>query len=160
MLAQLAGVIRELVAILCRSRGQPMDIPWTTYGHPVDNLWTSWGQFVDNLLTTCGHPVDNLWKPCGHPVDNLWTSCGQPMDILWTTCGHPVDNLWTSWGQFVNIFPNTIIWHFRRRQKKLHNEKFHDLYSSINIIRVTKSRMMRRTGHMARMGDKRYTYRY
>jgi hypothetical protein len=36
--------------------------------------------------------------------------------------------------------------------KKLHNEELHNLYSSPNIIRMIKSRRMRWTGHVARMG--------
>jgi hypothetical protein len=36
--------------------------------------------------------------------------------------------------------------------EKLHNEELHDLYSSPSIIRTMKSRRMRRTGHVARMG--------
>jgi hypothetical protein len=36
--------------------------------------------------------------------------------------------------------------------RKLHNEEVHDLYSSPNIIRIIKSRRMRRPGHGARMG--------
>jgi hypothetical protein len=34
-----------------------------------------------------------------------------------------------------------------------------DLYSSPNIIRVIKSRIMRWVGHVARMGEKRVSYR-
>jgi hypothetical protein len=36
--------------------------------------------------------------------------------------------------------------------RKLHNEELHDLYSSPNIVRVIKSRRMRWTWHVARMG--------
>jgi hypothetical protein len=43
--------------------------------------------------------------------------------------------------------------------RKLHNEKFHDLYSSPSIIRIIKARRMRWTGHVARMGEKRNAYR-
>jgi hypothetical protein len=35
---------------------------------------------------------------------------------------------------------------------RLHSEEFNDLYSSRNIVRVTKSRRMRWAGHVARMG--------
>jgi hypothetical protein len=42
---------------------------------------------------------------------------------------------------------------------KLHNEEFHNLYSSSNIIRMIKSKRMRWTGHVARMGEKRNAYR-
>jgi hypothetical protein len=41
---------------------------------------------------------------------------------------------------------------------KLHNEKLMDLYCSLNILRVIKSRKMRWVGHVTRMGDgKAYT---
>jgi hypothetical protein len=35
--------------------------------------------------------------------------------------------------------------------RKLHNEELHNLYSSPNIIRMTKSRRMRWVGHVALM---------
>jgi hypothetical protein len=43
--------------------------------------------------------------------------------------------------------------------RKLHNEELHNLYSSPNIIRMIKSRKMRWTGHVARMGETRNAYR-
>jgi hypothetical protein len=36
--------------------------------------------------------------------------------------------------------------------RKLHNEELNNLYTSPNIVRVTKSRRMRWTGHAARVG--------
>jgi hypothetical protein len=42
---------------------------------------------------------------------------------------------------------------------KLHNEELHNLYSSPSIIRMIKSRRMRWARHVARMGEKRNTYR-
>jgi hypothetical protein len=42
---------------------------------------------------------------------------------------------------------------------KLHNEELHDLYFSPSIIRIIKSRGMRRTRHVPRMGEKRKAYR-
>jgi hypothetical protein len=36
--------------------------------------------------------------------------------------------------------------------RKLHNDELHSLYSSPNIVRVIKLRMMRWAGHVARMG--------
>ena len=36
--------------------------------------------------------------------------------------------------------------------RRLHNEELNDLYSSPNIVRVIKSRRMRWTGHVARVG--------
>jgi hypothetical protein len=46
-----------------------------------------------------------------------------------------------------------------RDWRKLHNEDLHNLYSSPSIIRMIKSRRMRRTGHVARMGARRTAYR-
>ena len=43
--------------------------------------------------------------------------------------------------------------------RKLHNEELNDLYSSSNIVRVIKSRRMRLTGHVARMGERRGVHR-
>jgi hypothetical protein len=43
--------------------------------------------------------------------------------------------------------------------RKLHNEELHNLYSSPSIIRMIKSRRMTWAGHVARMGEKRNTYR-
>jgi hypothetical protein len=43
-------------------------------------------------------------------------------------------------------------------ERKLHNEELHNLYSSPSIIRVVKSRRMRWTKHVARMGEKRTVY--
>jgi len=41
--------------------------------------------------------------------------------------------------------------------KKLHNEEFHDLYSSPNIVRVIKSRRMRLEGACGEYGGEEYT---
>jgi hypothetical protein len=43
--------------------------------------------------------------------------------------------------------------------RKLHNEELQVLYSSSNIVRVIKSRKMRWTGHLARLGEERGVYR-
>jgi hypothetical protein len=39
---------------------------------------------------------------------------------------------------------------------KLHNEEVHNLYYSTSIIRMIKSRRMRRTEHVARMEEEEY----
>jgi hypothetical protein len=43
--------------------------------------------------------------------------------------------------------------------RKLRNDELHSLYSSPNILRVTKSRRLRWAGHVARMGEGRGVYR-
>ena len=43
--------------------------------------------------------------------------------------------------------------------RRLHNEELNDLYSSPKIVRVLKSRRMRWTGHVARIGEERGVYR-
>ena len=42
--------------------------------------------------------------------------------------------------------------------RKLHNEELNDLHSSTNIVRVIKSRRMRRAGQVAHMGQRRGAY--
>jgi hypothetical protein len=43
--------------------------------------------------------------------------------------------------------------------RRLHNEELYDLYSPADIIRLVKSRSLRLTGHVARMGEGRGAYR-
>ena len=43
--------------------------------------------------------------------------------------------------------------------RRLHNEELNDLYSSPNIVRVIKSRIMRWAGHVVHMGEERGLYR-
>jgi hypothetical protein len=47
----------------------------------------------------------------------------------------------------------------KRSWRKLHNDELHSLYSSPNIVRVIKSRRMRRAGHVAHMEERRGVYR-
>jgi hypothetical protein len=42
--------------------------------------------------------------------------------------------------------------------RRLHNEELHNLHTSLNIIRVIRSRRMRQAKHVARMGDIRNAY--
>jgi hypothetical protein len=46
-----------------------------------------------------------------------------------------------------------IFGHKREDWRKLHNQKLQSLFSSPNVIRVTKSRRMRLAGRVARMKD-------
>jgi hypothetical protein len=43
--------------------------------------------------------------------------------------------------------------------KRLHNGDLRNLYYSPSVIRMIKSRRIRWTGHVARMGEKRNAYR-
>jgi len=43
--------------------------------------------------------------------------------------------------------------------RKLHNKELNDLYCSPNIVRVIKSRRMRWSGHVSRIGERRGIYR-
>jgi hypothetical protein len=43
--------------------------------------------------------------------------------------------------------------------RKLHNDEFHSLYFSPNIVRVIKLRRMKWAGHVAHMGEGRGVYR-
>jgi len=42
--------------------------------------------------------------------------------------------------------------------RELHNEELNDVYCSLNIVRVIKSRRMRWVGHVACMGERRGVY--
>jgi hypothetical protein len=46
-----------------------------------------------------------------------------------------------------------------RSWRTLHNDELHSLYSSLNIVKVIKSRRMRWAGHVASMGEGRGVYR-
>jgi hypothetical protein len=62
-----------------------------------------------------------------------------------------------------NLFENRVLRRIFGRKgdevtgecRKLHNEEFHDLYSSPSIIRIMKARRMKWAEHVARMGEKR-----
>jgi hypothetical protein len=46
-----------------------------------------------------------------------------------------------------------------RGWRRLHNEELHNLYASPNIVRDIKSRRMKCSEHVARMGDMRNIFR-
>jgi hypothetical protein len=44
--------------------------------------------------------------------------------------------------------------------RKLHNDELHNLYFSLNIVRMIESRRMRWAGHVARVERRRMHIRY
>jgi hypothetical protein len=64
----------------------------------------------------------------------------------------------------LRVFENRVLIFGPKREedgswRKLHNDDLHSLYSAPNIVRVIKSRRMRLTGHVTRMGKRRGVYR-
>jgi hypothetical protein len=63
---------------------------------------------------------------------------------------------------FENRVPRIIFGPLReevaRSWRRLHNEELHNVYTSPNIIRVTKTMRVRLVGHKARMGEIRNAY--
>jgi hypothetical protein len=65
----------------------------------------------------------------------------------------------------LNVFENRVLKIFGPKReedgswRKLHNDELHNLCSSLNIVRVIKSRKMRWAGHAIRLGEGRGVYR-
>jgi len=62
----------------------------------------------------------------------------------------------------LRVFENMVLRIFGPRRddvtgewRRLHNEELNDLYSTLNIVRVIKSRRIRWAGHVARMGEEK-----
>jgi hypothetical protein len=61
--------------------------------------------------------------------------------------------------QRLRALENSVLRRISGEWRRLHNEELNDLYSSPNIGWVIKSRKTIWAGHVARMGEKRGTYR-
>jgi hypothetical protein len=65
----------------------------------------------------------------------------------------------------LRVFENRVLRIFGPKReedgswRKLHNDEIYSLYSSLNIVRVIKSRRMRWAGRVARIGEGRGVYR-
>jgi hypothetical protein len=66
----------------------------------------------------------------------------------------------------LRVFENSVLrkifgprWEEDGLWRKLHNDELHNLYSSLNIVRVIKLRKMKWAGHVAHMGKGRGVYR-
>jgi hypothetical protein len=66
----------------------------------------------------------------------------------------------------LRVFENTVLRRIfgpKREEdgswRKLHNDELHGLHSSLNIVKVIKSRRMRWARHVARMGEGGCVYR-
>ena len=113
---------------------------------------------------------------CYHSVQKFWSSCLLSKNIkikLYRTiillvvlyeCG-----TWLALREErrLRVFENRVlrrIFGLKKNEvtgewRKLHIEELNNLYTSPNIVRVVKSRRMRRVGHVARMGEGRGVYR-
>jgi hypothetical protein len=65
----------------------------------------------------------------------------------------------------LRVFENRVLRIFGPKReedgswRKMHNDELHNLYSSLNIVRMIKWRRMRLVGHVARIGEGRGVYR-
>ena len=65
----------------------------------------------------------------------------------------------------LRVFQNMVLWIGPKRDevtgkwRKLCNKELNDLYSSLNIFRVIKSRRITWAGHVSRVGERRAVYR-
>jgi hypothetical protein len=115
----------------------------------------------------------NFFNACYHSVQNLLSSrlLSKNLKIrIYKTLILPGCETWSLTlreGYRLRVFENKVLRRIfgpKRDEvtgewRKLHNEDLRDLYSSPSIIRIIKSRRMRRAGHVARMGEKRNAYR-
>ena len=114
----------------------------------------------------CYHSVQNLLSP-RLLSKNLKIKIYRTVILPVVLCGCETWSLTLREERKLRVFENRVlrkIFGPRRDEvtgewRRLHNEEVNDLYSSPNIVRVTKSRRMRWAGHVARMGEGRRVYR-
>jgi hypothetical protein len=115
----------------------------------------------------------NSWNACYYSVQNLYTSrlISKNLKIkIYKTVTFPVllygCETWSvTLGEErrLRVFGNRGSRKGPKREedgswRNLHNDELHSLYSSPNIVRVTKSRRMRWAGHVAHMEEGRGIY--
>jgi hypothetical protein len=86
--------------------------------------------------------------------------------LAFALCGRETCSLRLREERKLRVFENRALRIFGSKEDEvarewiqLHNEKLNDMYTLLNIIRVTKSRRMRWAVHVARLGEGRITYR-
>jgi hypothetical protein len=118
----------------------------------------------------------NSGNACYHSVQNLLSSCLLSKNVnvrIYKTINLPVVlygcetwSLTVREEHKLRVFENRLLRRIFGPKRygvmggciKLYNEELHNLYSSPSIIRIIKSKRMRWTGHVARMGEKRNVY--
>jgi hypothetical protein len=111
------------------------------------------------------HSVQNLLSSC-LTSKNLKIKICKTVILPVMLCGCETWSLTLREEHSVRGFENRVLWRIfgpkweeYRSWRKLHDDELHNLYSSLNIVRVIKSRRMRWAGHVARMGKGRGVYR-
>jgi hypothetical protein len=118
------------------------------------------------------HFTPCVWTPVTPPLDtsagvltvsfrNIETKIHQTIILPVVLCGRETWSLTLTEEHGLRVFENRVLRRIFGRKRyevtgewrRLHNEELHGVYSSSNIIRVIRSRIMRLAGHVARMGD-------
>ena len=117
---------------------------------PVTNLITN--------LNACYHSVQNLLSS-RLLSNNLKIKIYRTIILPVVLHGCETWSLTLREERKLRVFENMVIRTEEGRGngewRRLHKEELNDLYSSPNIMRVIKSRIMRWAGHVARMGEER-----
>jgi hypothetical protein len=118
-----------------------------------------------NSRNACYHSVQNLLS--SHIISkNLKIRIYKTVILQVVLYGRKTWSLTLKEEHRLRVFENRVlrrIFEPKREEdrfwRKLHNDELHSLYSSLNIVRVIKSRRMRWEGHVACMGKGRGVYR-
>jgi len=117
-----------------------------------------------NSGNACYYSVQNLFVFPSHikkPKDKIYKTVILPVMLY----GCDTWSLALREEHRLRVFENTVSRIFGPKRgedgswRKLHNDELHGLYSSLNIVRVIKSRRLRWARHVAHTGEGRVVYR-